>query len=550
MLAAESASSAAQRSDLTEQMLEHFDAGKLPLDAIADSNLPVTAADDRYPAWHPDTYPFEAIAKALFVAQLQGFSFARLHRMLLSQPDQAAALGFDPDRIPHRSVLSRAWRYRLTDDLRTLLSESAEQVIAETHPLALQQAYLADIDTRESAAPDRSIGSEPDEDEDEDVITTQQLTDVTAQLRQHVADHFETERADNAQYPDTAFYDLQSHMGMTNTAAEQGTTLFADQTTREVGSPDGDTHLHMIKRFARSELREHFDEVNHELFGKLVQQEVQGLTDRSVTVAIDITNWEYYGDRADAEMVLGTKSGDEHKWAYRFATLTVVGDSVAFTPAMVPVEKGMTRGEIVRELVSTAQEYFRIGTVLADSEFSSVEVIRALEKLGVEYLIKQAHKSREQRFIRRMNGEVEVKRGHGLYSQDEGWGWTTLVAVPQDRHSEPSDDEKSDDDTPKTVMFITNKTLRDRQVKSTVSRYRRRWGIENSYKTIKEFLARTTSKTYVVRLFYFAFAVLLYNCWLLVDVLVRDVETVMGYEPEVTAKRVLAAMTQYLRPVT
>ena len=194
--------------------------------------------------------------------------------------------------------------------------------------------------------------------------------------------------------------------------------------------------------------------------------------------------------------------------------------------------------------------YFRIGTVLADSEFSSVGVIHTLEELGVEYLIKQPHKIREQRFIRRMTDEVEVRRNHGIYSQDDGWGWTTLVAVPRDRHSEPSEaDEDADDDIQKTVVFITNKTLRARRVKSTISRYRRRWGIENSYKTIKEFLARTTSKTYVVRLFYFGFAVLLYNCWLLVDVLVRDVETVMAYEPEVTAKRVLAAMTQYLRPV-
>jgi hypothetical protein len=32
----------------------------------------------------------------------------------------------------------------------------------------------------------------------------------------------------------------------------------------------------------------------------------------------------------------------------------------------------LTRGEIVHEFVSTAQEYFRIGTVLADSEFSDV----------------------------------------------------------------------------------------------------------------------------------------------------------------------------------
>ena len=174
-------------------------------------------------------------------------------------------------------------------------------------------------------------------------------------------------------------------------------------------------------------------------------------------------------------------------------------------------------------------------------------MIHALEELGVEYLIKQPHRIREQRFIRRMTDEVEVKRGHGMYSQNEGGGWTTLVAVPRDRHSDPAE---AGEDSNETVVFITNKTLRDRQVKNTIGRYRRRWGIENSYKTIKEFLARTTSKTYVVRLFYFAFVVLLYNCWLLVDVLVRDVGTVMGYKPEVTAKRVLAAMTQYLRPVT
>ena len=430
MLVVESDSSVAHRADLTEQVLEHFDAGKLPLEAIADSDIPMAADDDRYPAWHPDTYPFEAIVKALFVAQLRGFSFARLHRALVSQPDSAATLGFDPDRIPHRSVFSRAWRYRFTDNLRTLLSESANQIITETHPLALQQTYLTDVDKQEPAAPDRPIGSYFDEHDDADLITTQQLTNVTAQLRRHVVDHFATERADNAQYPDAAFYDLQSYMGMTNTAAEQGTTLFTDQTTREVGSPDGDTHLHTIKQFSRSELREHFDEVNQDLFETLAQQEVQGLTDRSVTVAIDITNWEYYGDRGDAEMVMGTKSGDEHEWAYRFATLTVVGENVAFTPAMMPVERGMTRGEIVRELVSTAQEYFRVGTVLADSEFSSVGVIHELEDLGVEYLIKQPHKVRERRFIRRMSDEVAVKRGHGMYSQDEGWGWTTLVAVP------------------------------------------------------------------------------------------------------------------------
>jgi hypothetical protein len=61
MLAVETDSSTVPSADLTNQIRGHFAARKLPLDAIADSDLPVTAADDRYPAWHPDTYPFEAI---------------------------------------------------------------------------------------------------------------------------------------------------------------------------------------------------------------------------------------------------------------------------------------------------------------------------------------------------------------------------------------------------------------------------------------------------------------------------------------------------------
>lgn len=69
-----------------------------------------------------------------------------------------------------------------------------------------------------------------------------------------------------------------------------------------------------------------------------------------------------------------------------------------------------------------------------------------------------------------------------------------------------------------------------------IGRYSRCWGIENSYKTIKDFLAGTTSKDFSVRVFYFGLAVLLYNMWLLVQVSL-DIEH--RYKPRVTAKRFL-----------
>ena len=52
--------------------------------------------------------------------------------------------------------------------------------------------------------------------------------------------------------------------------------------------------------------------------------------------------------------------------------------------------------------------------------------------------------------------------------------------------------------------------------------YRRRWGIETSYRQIGDFLPRTSSPTFSVRLFYFLFAVALYNLWVLVNLLISD----------------------------
>ena len=43
--------------------------------------------------------------------------------------------------------------------------------------------------------------------------------------------------------------------------------------------------------------------------------------------------------------------------------------------------------------------------------------------------------------------------------------------------------------------------------------FRKRWGIETSYRMIRKFLAKTTSRRYGIRLLYFYLAVVLYNLW-------------------------------------
>jgi IS4 transposase len=73
--------------------------------------------------------------------------------------------------------------------------------------------------------------------------------------------------------------------------------------------------------------------------------------------------------------------------------------------------------------------------------------------------------------------------------------------------------------------------------------YRHRWEIESGHKSIKRFMAATTSKNFVLRFFYFAFACLLYSIWRAVDLLVQ-VDLTGEYErsPVVTANTVLTLL--------
>lgn len=64
----------------------------------------------------------------------------------------------------------------------------------------------------------------------------------------------------------------------------------------------------------------------------------------------------------------------------------------------------------------------------------------------------------------------------------------------------------------KVLVFATNTCFRRRKLHRL---FRKRWGIETSYRLIGLFLAKTTSKLYVVRRLYFFLAVVLYNLWVL-----------------------------------
>jgi len=164
--------------------------------------------------------------------------------------------------------------------------------------------------------------------------------------------------------------------------------------------------------------------------------------------------------------------------------------------------------EAVRSLLKTAREYVSIRHVYLDRGFYQVHVVSELEQLGVDYIVRarpsSGMKGRLSAGAETVADEYTMQRKRPPTASVD----VTVFAVPH----------RSNDD--EHVWFVTSLDVDASTAKAYAAAFRRRWGIETSYRQIGDFLPRTSSPTFSVRLFYFLFAVALYNLWVLANTLV------------------------------
>lgn len=243
-------------------------------------------------------------------------------------------------------------------------------------------------------------------------------------------------------------------------------------------------------------------------------------------------------------MVSGTKDGEGR--AFKFATLSIIGQNIPLVLAVEPVRESSAWDEnppnrihrVVRRLVQRAKEHVPIETVLCDREFDSMRVFQTLSNLDVNYLIPKRMTSSEREVIDQMDeDDQDVAVESASVHVETGSHPMQFLYVPSTSGEG-------------TSAFATNLRVGPDEAETFCRRYSRRWQIENEYKSIKgDFLAKTSSKNYRVRLFYFVFAVLLYNIWRLTDLLLKaGVDGEMDYAPVLTAGEFVEIVASALIP--
>jgi hypothetical protein len=512
-----------------------------PLDLATSLDFLTSADDDAHADWHPSSKPFDAMVRTYFLQLLTDWSDRETIETITKNTEVATKFGFEPDNLPSRSTLTRARNNRLSEPLKASLKWKAgwvESHVRETgHPLATQALAPEDKSTHSRRSVSRFIR------EKLDTVPREIVRLIAAELDDWIPD-----RADNARYHLNSFIETECTMGLTCTAAEQGSEIYNDNTNREGGGPGGDVFMDYTKQLERADVLR----MLHNSTGLMLNTAKRHLEfERPAIVAIDITLLPFYGDTDHArqsEWIVDTRKrpDTEYDWCYRYATISIVGENVKFMLGLKQVHEDDNMGILVEELLDKALHHVRIDTVYADRAFASADVLNTLNQRPVRYVIPVRLNSRIKNDIRRMKHDVEVTHEYPIHGNVRGG--VTNEEVKTTRVLLPS--IKSEDDEAGTVAFYTNLDVDDgleverKWTEKVINRYRRRWGIESAFQSLKTFLPWTSSKEPVVRLFHFAFGILLYNMWRLIDFLIQlsidEVE--VRTKPRLKAKRFINAV--------
>ena len=232
-------------------------------------------------------------------------------------------------------------------------------------------------------------------------------------------------------------------------------------------------------------------------------------------LAIDVTLIPYHGQPfADAKEIYRgqAKSGTSHFHAY--ASAYVVCHGQRYTVALTPVEKGEKMEEVVKRLLRLAAKAgVRPRLLLLDRGFYSVGVIRYLQCARVPFLmptVARGAKPKKGQAATGIRAFQLLKRG--------GWGQHTL----RDKNKRPA--------TVSICVYAGNyrgqwkrhgrfvwvyafwgcQPGSGRWVADT---YRKRFGIETSYRQMHQARIRTCTRNPLLRYLFVAIALLLRNVW-------------------------------------
>ena len=215
-------------------------------------------------------------------------------------------------------------------------------------------------------------------------------------------------------------------------------------------------------------------------------------------------------DRHNDNFVISGKPKGGTSQFETYATMQVVTEKQLPTISVVRVIEDMSKIDFVRKLLSESKKLgLKKPLLLMDREFSSVDVMRFLDECGERFLmavsktpgIKKAV-SEFRRGKRKAISRYEMRSNDGTTFRF----WLVIKKRLKEKKGK------------RRWEYLTYATNLERQyikrtMKDIPEEYKKRWRIENNFKSVEQNCARTGSRNHSIRVFMFFLSMTVCNLW-------------------------------------
>ena len=332
----------------------------------------------------------------------------------------------------------------------------------------------------------------------------------------------------NAKYSTKDLLDVLTHVAVINGFANSGSVIFEDMYP-DIETPSSDTMFHHFSKFSSiGEIMEMSDSVL-DLILRFLKKEYNVLKSRKVDIAFDVHDVPFYG-KGGVNVCYGKEKKGTIKF-FKFLTCSIVVAGKRFIMDIQPISQLSRLDNLLDKSLSKIKSKVRIEKAYLDRGFNSIKIINVLKKHKISFLMPQTKSFTVKAWFDKAEGArayivKDFQIGKGDYFTK-----VNLILV--------------NDEGGTKRAFICNFPVGEPIAYRLYLLYAKRWGIETSYRVLNDFKPRTTSKNYLIRLFYFVFSCFLYNLWVMVNICIsfkRD--GVVCKKPIITATRFAVILYQ------
>jgi putative transposase len=252
----------------------------------------------------------------------------------------------------------------------------------------------------------------------------------------------------------------------------------------------------------------------HRLEQQVNQALVAGLPRRiwksKVEIAIDLHDEPFYGHNSG--LLALTCGGKAHKGTTRFfrvATAYLIFKDMRLTLGLLFVRPEDEIPEIVAALLRRLRILgLRVKRLYLDKGFCSIPVLRHIEKSGWSAILACPIRGKKGGTRGLCQGNKSYRTQHTFKSKENG-SFTAPVAIVRSYTSHKRSKRKK-----RRAIWLVYVVLNcDFNPKTVRKLYRKRFGIESSYRCMRQVRARTTSRNGALRFLLMSLGFILINLW-------------------------------------